>query len=368
MSGKSELGKHHQEKPRATGKSFVKIGFHIWRQFDDPYYAGFAASIAYFFFMASMPTLVVLSQFLGIFDISLDFIKVWLEAHLDESMSGIVMQLFTASSVQLSNFVMIIVALWSASALEFSLARLTSHVLSEGTYRFNFWSERFKAIPTAALTIVTIGFTLIIYVYGEQLTNRLLKYNILAKVLVALKLPIVAGLFFAMILFNYYILPRIRVPLRAVLPGAVFATVALLIVTAGFGLYIGHIAHYNILYGVFANIVALMLWFYLISWVLCIGMMFNKAWDDVMRRNRLSQKKLMRYLGRQLRSTDDYQRFFVHEDDFLYPERDTLAVRMSRKYVEDYDKELKRQKKEAEDRIRAEKEALELYEELMKDR
>ena len=76
----------------------------------------------------------------------------------------------------------------------------------------------------------------------------------------------------------------------------------------------------------------------------------------------------MRYLGRQLRSTDDYQRFFVHEDDFLYPERDTLAVRMSRKYVEDYDKELKRQKKEAEDRMRAEKEALELYEELMKDR
>ena len=43
------------EKLHLTWKRFRKIVFHLWRQFDDQYYAGFAAQIAYFFFMASVP-------------------------------------------------------------------------------------------------------------------------------------------------------------------------------------------------------------------------------------------------------------------------------------------------------------------------
>ena len=56
-----------------TWKRFRKVAFHLWRQFDDPYYAGFAAQIAYFLFMASVPMLIVLTQVLGLFDISIDF-------------------------------------------------------------------------------------------------------------------------------------------------------------------------------------------------------------------------------------------------------------------------------------------------------
>ena len=137
--------------------------------------------------------------------------------------------------------------------------------------------------------------------------------------------------------------------------------------TTFFGVYIGYIVDYDILYGVFANIVALMLWFYLISWVLCIGMMFNKAWDDVMQRDRLSQAKLMLYLEKQLRGPGDYQKFFVHEDDFLNSDRDTIAVRMSKRFVKGYDEEIERQRKEIEERKRAEQEALDLYHEMMSD-
>ena len=50
-----------KNKVRLNKDNFIKIGFHIFRQFDDQYYAGFAAQIAYYFFMASVPTLIVLS-------------------------------------------------------------------------------------------------------------------------------------------------------------------------------------------------------------------------------------------------------------------------------------------------------------------
>ena len=124
--------KNVHAKERLTKKNLLNITFHVWRQFDDPYYTGFAAQIAYFFFMASMPTLIVLSQVLGLFDVSLDFIKVWLETHVSSNVNSLVMDLFSATSVQFTNTVMVIVALWSASSLEFSLGRLESHVLTNG--------------------------------------------------------------------------------------------------------------------------------------------------------------------------------------------------------------------------------------------
>ena len=360
--------KNVHAKERLTKKNLLNIAFHVWRQFDDPYYTGFAAQIAYFFFMASMPTLIVLSQVLGLFDVSLDFIKVWLETHVSSNVNSLVMDLFSATSVQFTNTVMVIVALWSASSLEFSLGRLESHVLTNGTYRFEFWTERMKAIPTAIISIAAIAFSLAIYVYGENIIQTIFRHSRFAEYLVALRLPIAAGLFFLMILMNYYLLPRIKVPIRCLLPGALFAWIGIMIVTAVYSVYSDKIAHYNILYGTFANIVALMLWFYLISWVLCIGMMFNKAWDEVMKRDRLTLTKMRGYLKAQLKgSSQSYENFFVRPDDLLYPELDSVAVKMSKRYVDGFEKEIEKKQQEIRRKQIIDAKADELYTEMKQD-
>ena len=46
-----KVEKKGKKKLPLTWERFLKICFHLWRQFDDPYYAGFAAQIAYFFLM-----------------------------------------------------------------------------------------------------------------------------------------------------------------------------------------------------------------------------------------------------------------------------------------------------------------------------
>lgn len=338
------IGEGENEKVRLTKGNLVRIGFHIFRQFDDQYYAGFAAQIAYFFFMASVPTLIVLSQLLGVFDLSLDIIKNWLDHNVDSTLSSFVMGLFSASSVRLGNFVLIFLALWAASALEFSLSRLTSYTLTDGAYKFNFFKERIKAVPTAALTIFAVAFTLVVFVYGEEIFSKLFKGSIFSQVLLGLRLPIVAGSFFAMITLNYYILPLVRVPLRAILPGAVFSSLGILIATSIYAYYIGYATNYDILYGAFSSIVALMLWFYIISWILCIGMMFNKAWDEVMERDRLSHDRMIEYIEKQsnLLGEDLYKKYFITGDDDYGTE--TLAVKMSRKFVKGYEEELRKEK------------------------
>ena len=339
-----------QKKLHLTWKRALKIGFHLWSQFDDQYYAGFAAQIAYFFIMASVPMLIVLTQVLGIFDVSMDFIKDWLEMHLSTEMGSFLQSLFSASSTALSSFFMIILALWASSSLAFSLSRLTTYTLSYGRYRFSFFTERLKSIPIAAFSILAVAITVVGYVYGDLIARRILQNTYIEGLISGLRTPVLAVMFFIVILANYYLLPRIRVPVSAVLPGALFATLGILIVTWLYSLYISRATNYNVLYGAFSNIVAMMLWFYLISWVLCIGMMFNKSWDIHMRRGRLTPAKIKEYLIKQYGANGDemWNKLIIGEYDMVDRSLDSLAVRMSRRFDPGYDE---KREKEIEDLI-----------------
>lgn len=342
-------GENIENKEPFRIRKLVKMGFHVWRQFDDPYYAGFAAQLAYFFFMSSIPIIIVLTQLLGVFDISMDFIKEWLESHLSSQMGSVLQGFFSASSTALSNVFMVVLALWSASSLEFSLSRLTTYTLTGGKYRFNFFTERAKAIPMALLSLVAIAFTLIVYVAGDKIANTVFHSEFASEMITLLRTPILGALFFVMVLANYYIMPRIKVPVRAIMPGSIVATFGIMIVTWLYSLYIDNTVGYNALYGTFSTIVATLLWFYFISWVLCIGMMFNKSWDIHMNRRRLVKEKLHTYIITQYgktRGEDMWNKLYIGDEDVFDPSLDTIAVKYSRKFDPGYAEKRERELKE----------------------
>jgi membrane protein len=165
-----------------------------------------------------------------------------------------------------------------------------------------------------------------------------------------------------MILSNYYLLPRIRVPLKAVTPGAVVATAGIMLVTWVYSLYTERTTNYNLLYGAFSNIVAMMLWFYMISWVLCIGMMFNKSWDIHMRRGRLTPAKIKSYLIDQypVNGEEMFNKLIIGDYDMADRSLDSIAVRVSRKFDPGYEEKREREieylEEERRIRLRIEKE------------
>ena len=348
---------------------FKKISFHVWRQFDDPYYAGFAAQIAYFFLMSAVPMLIVVTQVLGLFDISMDFIREWLEQHLSTEMSAVLKNIFSASSTAITDIFMIILALWSSSSLAFSLSRLTTYTLSYGKYRYNFLNERIKAIPMALTTIFVVAIGMVAYVYGELIAQRVFQNEYVVSIIGHSRTPVMGLVFFLMILSAYYVLPRIRVPLAAVAPGAVIATIGILLVTWLYSLYISRAANYNILYGAFSNIVAMMLWFYLISWVLCIGMMFNKSWDIILRRGRLTPGKIKEYLIKQYgaKGEERFNQLIMDEYDMTDRTLDSLAVRMSRKFDPGYQEKREREILELKQKRRVEQRIEDAVEAKMKE-
>ena len=268
---------------RERVKRMVILGF---RKLSDPYYQGAAAEIAFYFLLSIVPTLILLSQLLGLFSISLDGIRDWLNTDMIRvEGADMILLLLDYSPSGVNSVFLAITAVWAASRAQFAMLRITNYTLTDGiSTGKGYVRDRIRSLKTVVITVFTIGFSLVILVYGELILK--LVFGIVAgseiaeKTWVMIRWPIAAGLYFLMISYNYYVLPTHRVPYRAVVPGSIFASIGLMAVTWAYSIYTSVSSGYDILYGSFSNFVALMFWFYLLSWVLFLGVILNKVWWD----------------------------------------------------------------------------------------
>ena len=272
-----------KEMTRERVKRMVILGF---QKLSDPYYQGAAAEIAFYFLLSIVPTLILLSQLLGLFSISLDGIRDWLNTDMIRvEGADMILSLLDYSPSGVNSVFLAITAVWAASRAQFAMLRITNYTLTDGiSTGKGYVRDRIRSLKTVVITVFTIGFSLVILVYGELILK--LVFGIVAgseiaeKTWVMIRWPIAAGLYFLMISYNYYVLPTHRVPYRAVVPGSIFASIGLMAVTWAYSIYTSVSSGYDILYGSFSNFVALMFWFYLLSWVLFLGVILNKVWWD----------------------------------------------------------------------------------------
>ncbi len=77
----------------------------------------------------------------------------------------------------------------------------------------------------------------------------------------------------------YYFGPYRRQHWRNMWPGAILATLLWLAATSGFGWYVRHVGHYNVMYGSISAGIALLVWMYLIAAIALIGCEFNAEYE-----------------------------------------------------------------------------------------
>lgn len=268
-------------------RQMIELGV---RKLQDPYYQGAAAELAFYFVLSIVPLFILLSQFLGVFSTSLDSIRDWLnlEAIAAEGAGEMLLSMLDYRPSGFNSVFLALAAIWSASRAQFSLMRISNYTMTCGrSTGEGYLRDRIRSLKTVIITVLTIGSALIILVYAEPLLKLVFGVvqgaAMVEKTWVFIRWPIAAMLYFLMISYNYYILPTRRVPFRMVVPGGIFASIGFLVVTVVFRLYTDHSSSYDILYGSFSNIVALLIWFFFLSWVMFLGVILNKVWDEVMR-------------------------------------------------------------------------------------
>ena len=252
-------------------------------QFQDPYYQGVAAQLAFFLFLSILPTIILLSQLMGIFSLSLDGIQELANINITGEGMKALEDMFSYRPSGANSLFLAVTALWGASKVQFSLIRVTNYTITDGkSTGEGYVKDRLRAIKTIIISLFTIVFSLVVLVYGPMLLK--LVFGMVAggeladAAWITLRWPLAAALYFFMISYNYYVLPSKKVPFRDVLPGSIFSSVGFLIVTYVYNIYSSKSINYNILYGSFSNIVALLMWFWFMSWVICLGITLNRVW------------------------------------------------------------------------------------------
>ena len=255
----------------------------IIHQFEDPYYQGVAAQIAFSLFLSIIPILILLSQLLGVFSLSLEELQQWVQSNVSVEGADKLLSLIEYSPSGVNSLFLGVVAVWSASRVQFALSRIANYTFTDGqTIGQGFLRDRLNSMKTVLITIFTVAFSLVVFVYGELIVNlifgKVVGAELSTKVWLLLRWPLAWAMYFLMISYNYYILPTKKPPFKDVIPGSIFSAIGFLVVTYIYALYTARAANYDILYGSLSNIVALMFWFWFLAWVMCLGITFNRVW------------------------------------------------------------------------------------------
>ncbi|MCQ2547218.1 MAG: YihY/virulence factor BrkB family protein [Clostridia bacterium] len=266
---------------------FKRMFIVCFRQIQDPYYHGFAAQISFYLMLSVVPIFLLIVQVLGLFDISTETALDIIEQYTGRHMSGLISSLFEFNYLGFGNIVFLIIAFWAGSRASFAISRITNYTLTEGENTGkNYFIERARAIITMLLTMVTLVLALIILCYGKVILLGILNLlhvkdlSFVDSFWMWLRWPLGFVLYFFIIGYNYYILPTVRRPFRTVIPGAMFAAIGMLIVSWAYSFYTGTLVNYDIMYGALSSVVAIMIWFLLLSWVIILGVMCNKVFEN----------------------------------------------------------------------------------------
>ncbi len=138
-----------------------------------------------------------------------------------------------------------------------------------------------KAFIMTIILMFIIVFTAVVPAFGDLILSSIKsKYpgdviNLIIRLFDILKYPLSFLLIFIGVKLIYTMAPDTTIKSKFTNRGALFTTVCWIVITRVYAIYLNNINTYNIFYGSLANVVIVLFWFYLLSYVFTMGMALN---------------------------------------------------------------------------------------------
>lgn len=272
-------------KPRI--RTLIDLGKRIKDKVSEDDLSGSAAELAYRFFLAIFPFFIFLAALGGFVASSID-----VENPTDEIMEllGESLPSDTASVIrtQLEGIidnqsgglltVGVLGTIWASSSAIGALMKTLNRVYSVAEDR-NLIARYAIALGLTIMSAGTIVLAFVILfvgqIYGPEIAGEIGLEDTASWVISLARLPAAIMLIMLAMAFLYWMAPNTRLPLAWISPGAIFFTIAWLIATFGFGIYVSNFGSYNATYGALGAVVVLLIWFYLTAFLILLGAEIN---------------------------------------------------------------------------------------------
>ncbi|MDG0844273.1 YihY/virulence factor BrkB family protein [Staphylococcus equorum] len=243
--------------------------------------SGLSAQLSYYFMLSLFPMLLFLLSIVPVVGVKQSTIRDMIKENVPPDYAGQVSSIIgdimgNASGSILS--VGLILALWSASNGMTAIMN-SFNVAYDVEDSRNFVVSKLLSVLFTLAMIIVLPIALVLPTFGEQIGSLLFGPLGLGDQikwifnLVRVVLPLI--IIFIAFMVLYTLAPNVKIKMKSVIPGAIFATIVFLGGSFLFGIYISNFANYSKTYGSIAGIIILMLWLYITGFIIIIGAEIN---------------------------------------------------------------------------------------------
>lgn len=266
-------------------KLWDSSGVRFIREMVDIYFSkrvdASAAALAYFLILSFFPLLICVNAFVGVLRVDVGSVLRALTPFLPPSLLGVVSDYLRYVSVNDSPALLAaggFMTLFFASGAMRSLMSTMNDVY--GRRGLKGVAQVAVSVVFSLLLLVTIYLSIVVVLTGNwffHLLERYLPFGWLTGLWdwQWVKFLLLFGVVFILVVAVYLMSAPPGKPRAPVLLGAFLASVALVVASWIFSLFIGMSSRYSLIYGSLASLMILLLWLYLCGNVLILGNVFN---------------------------------------------------------------------------------------------
>ena len=236
--------------------------------------------LAFFLVITIIPMLALVATFAAALSISTDTIRVAISESVPPVIADILNGIITGEGINFNIIVFYFSALLLASNGAYSIINMSNEIYKIGTK--SVVVRRLKAFVMTFTIVILLMFLLAVPVFGDtlsmiivQLTGSTAASGFLHNVLSIFKYPLILLFLFFNLKMLYVAAPDEEIPSNTTNKGAIFTALGWVLSTEIFGFYLDTFAKYDIFYGSISNILVLLLWIYLLSYIFTLGMIIN---------------------------------------------------------------------------------------------
>lgn len=237
-------------------------------------------NLAFFFVMSLIPIVALIGALASKFSISLELIKEALDIAIPVGVENFIQSIISGKGLNFNIGVFFFSAFILASNGTHSII-----IASNEIYKIkpkDVISRRIKAVMMTLILVEILFFLLIIPVFGDSIFNLLRAsfessagIEILYRIYKLLKYPICIIIIYFNIKLIYVIAPDAEIGSKTTTKGAIFTTIAWILCSEIYSFYLDTFTKYDIFYGSISNIIILLLWVYMLSYIFVLGLIIN---------------------------------------------------------------------------------------------
>ena len=240
--------------------------------------------LAFFFILSIVPTITLIGYGAGLMNLSTDVIYNFISKAFSNNVADFLI-VHPSKTLGMGYLITMLIGYYFASNGAASIIVTSNSIY--GLDNTSFMKRRIKAFLMTFVIILLFIFMITVPVFGNKITEMIayvnMKQSVTTKILQVfnfLKGPITWFIMFLFIKIIYTMAPDKKTESRHTNKGAIFTTFGWVLSTNIYSYYITHFARYDLFYGRLASIIILMLWFFLLAYILTIGIALNQKVEE----------------------------------------------------------------------------------------